>query len=1176
MIPSKKIYCVTPVYNDWESFGILIDHLRQQQDEHSERFSIEIVAVNDGSGKERSDTAFGLPVTVLNLKTNVGHQRAIAVGLQYIYNEVAGEADYVLVLDSDGEDKPEDITALFEKAEAVNSTKIIFAQRNKRQESLLFKTGYFFYKHLFRFLTGQEINFGNFSIIPIKLLGKVVHQGNIWNHYSGGIIQSKIPFDKVLLDRGKRYKGISKMNTNSLIIHGLSSISVYFDQISIKILKLSLSGILICFVSVLYILGEKLFTNYAIPGWASSLILIISGIILQLFSVTLIVLLLQLSSRKNINPPNAKVYLDFIESTDKLKTKKDSVQKTIVNKTATHKTASPNRIHWNRLTEKQTYLVSFLIILTGFQVCYGLHVILPGNTDWLMSAYHDWGQHYLGWAYFRNEPWHFPLGHIDHFNYPAGTNVGYTDSIPLLALFFKSVSFLLPDTFQYLGMWLLACHLLTGYFTIKILRLYHTGTLYILLAVILMTLNPVLVFRGLHPALCGQWLILASLYYYLMPPTAQDVKSINKKQLVILVVSALVNPYLFLMVVGFNIILPIKHYFYDKTLSLKRTVFYIGGSMASVLLSWYLIGMIGFDRNVNMEIINSYGLYSLNLNSLYNAQGFSSFLPIFSLAREQQYEGYAYLGLGMILLLLISAGFYFWEVLILKKNRLKNRAFLPLLLLTTTTALFAITNKLTLNGATILEFPIPDIIMRIGGIFRACGRFIWVLYYLLIVFAIVFFVKIKLSDKIKIPVLATLVFLQVYDTKLLLTFRDLPGGKYEMKKMNERDWTEVSSKFKKIVTYPPFDNNLLRPLDYQDFCYVALKNNLPITTGYVARDTGDSNRIFSDSLGVSLSEGIMDDNSLYITPPKHLDAFIPLLYQKKATLRYLDGYYYLFSSKHKITLQKTKSETRKTDSVYAELKRANNIKSITKPSFLTGKIKVNIEQNSFNNDIVQVAGWAFLANQSDNAHDSIYIALTNNEKTYLVKANPIQRPDVTAAFKKANLANAGFRATIFTNGLENKKYSLAIAIRNKNNQWTFQKLDEVPAIDFRKRNPPKQISSLPPIKEKILYNVEKANCQAGNVFISGWAALEKENAANSQIKVVLINGKTMYEAETDKSKREDVTAYLKSSHNYDDSGFNLKVKTKDLKPGKYSVGLIVTTAKNTQSMIVSDKTVIIK
>ncbi|WP_298117740.1 glycosyltransferase [Flavobacterium sp.] len=316
---TKKVYCLTPVFNDWDSLNVLTTQIEKIQTKNF-NISFSIIVVNDGSTEENKFVIKNKFVdqTILNLKINIGHQRAIAVGLQYIYNETK-DYDYVVVMDCDGEDKPEDILLLLEKGIVEDSKKIIFAQRKKRQESVLFKTGYFFYKYLFYFLTGQKINFGNFSLIPKTLLGKVVHQNNIWNHYSGGIIQSKISFDKVLLDRGKRYHGVSKMNFNNLIIHGLSSIAVYFDFLSLRILRYSLYGIGLCFISVMYIFYQKMFTNNAIPGWASSLILIISGIILQLFSVTLIVLLLQLSSRKNINAPNPKIYLDFIENKEELK-----------------------------------------------------------------------------------------------------------------------------------------------------------------------------------------------------------------------------------------------------------------------------------------------------------------------------------------------------------------------------------------------------------------------------------------------------------------------------------------------------------------------------------------------------------------------------------------------------------------------------------------------------------------------------------------------------------------------------------------------------------------------------------------------------------------------------------------------------------------------------------------
>lgn len=314
----KKIICLTPVYNDWESFSILVRTIEKSYYNEQKKYLIQIVAINDGSIDEYENYKSEIEIEIVTLKVNVGHQRAIAVGLQYV-NDSKSDFDYVVVLDSDGEDKPEDIVHLISKCETINDKKIVFAQRKKRQESVFFKTGYFFYKYIFYCLTRQKINFGNFSCIPKKLLKRVVVQDNLWNHYSGSIIQSKTPFDKVLLDRGKRYAGQSKMNFTSLVLHGLSSISVYFDSLSVRILKLSLFGVLICFLSVISVLYIKFFTDSSIPGWASNLILIIFSIILQLSSVTLIVLLMQLSSRKNIKSPSERIYKEFIESIENLK-----------------------------------------------------------------------------------------------------------------------------------------------------------------------------------------------------------------------------------------------------------------------------------------------------------------------------------------------------------------------------------------------------------------------------------------------------------------------------------------------------------------------------------------------------------------------------------------------------------------------------------------------------------------------------------------------------------------------------------------------------------------------------------------------------------------------------------------------------------------------------------------
>ena len=279
---------------------------------------MEVVLVNDGS-TEQFNADFNAqkkPLTIINLTINVGHQRAIAIGLSYVREQMQG-FDAVIVMDSDGEDRASDIPALTAMGEKNALKKIIFAQRSKRNEGTGFKIFYFFYKSIFKLLTGQRINFGNFSFIPSVLLNKVVSIPSTWNHYSGSIVKSKIPFTTVPIDRGSRYHGSSKMNFVSLIIHGLSAISIYIEVVTVRLLIFSFVGIL---VSTLFIVGIfiiKLFTDFAIPGWASSMSLLIFNIIIQFTVVSLLILLLILYSRNNIQHSPNKYYKDFIDSIEK-------------------------------------------------------------------------------------------------------------------------------------------------------------------------------------------------------------------------------------------------------------------------------------------------------------------------------------------------------------------------------------------------------------------------------------------------------------------------------------------------------------------------------------------------------------------------------------------------------------------------------------------------------------------------------------------------------------------------------------------------------------------------------------------------------------------------------------------------------------------------------------------
>lgn len=824
--------------------------------------------------------------------------------------------------------------------------------------------------------------------------------------------------------------------------------------------------------------------------------------------------------------------------------------------------------------QKAHYLLLLFITLIIFKIIYGLKILNPTNTAWMMNVYHDWGQHYLGWATFRSEPWTYPIGDMHNFNYPAGSNVGFTDTIPLLAIIFKVLSPILPENFQYFGLWFLLCHFLLGFYTIKILRLYNVKTIYVFLAAVFLMLNPVLLYRGMHPALCGHWFLLASLYNYLQKATSDNVDRINRNQIFLLILSALVNPYLFLMTVGFNIILPFKNFYYDKVISLKKAFLFFLCAIILVVLSWIIVGMVRFD-NSGLEVSNSYGLYSFNLNSFLNAHGFSKFTPQLKLYNEKQYEGYAYLGVGEIILLFTALFYSIISMFIFKVNFFKKKILVPLYVLTLLLTLFAITNILTFGNKEILHIELPEILIKLGNVFRASGRFIWLLYYLMFLSVLYIFVKIKISDLIKIPILIFIILIQAYDISPIL-FRDIQGGQYVSQKISQDKWLNITSKFERIITYPPFENHLLNAMDYQDLCFVAKKNKKPITCGYVARDIGLINNKFKDTLNLNISESnLLSEDDLYITTPKYVEAFIPLLYNNKLQLRFLDGYYYLFTKNYKINFPISVEEKSKIDLVYAQLKNAIKFEKVPKPKIELDNIKLSIEKDNVSGNVFQLNGWAYLDGTKDNKNDSIYLIVSNDKNSFKIKTKPIARPDVTTALNVGNLDNAGFNATFFTDKIDNGFYDVIVAIKS-NQQWSYKKLEQ--QLELVKINLPKKVSQIAKATstKKIIGNVEDAKVYNGSLYINGWAGFENEDSKGTNTKIIISNKTTIYEIETQKVLRKDVTSFNQNKFNYDETGYKSKNKIDSFTKGKYKVAIVVSKPNNQVNYFLSDKEIIIK
>ena len=221
-----KIKILIPLFNDWKSTYKLIDEINQLEviSEHK----ISIIIVNDASNFDRPDGLKILDniqsIKILNMKKNQGHARCIATGLKYIFEKE--DFDYVIPMDGDGEDRPEEIKEFINQVKNT-SGKPIVGERVKRSENLIFQICYQLHKVLTLTFTGKSIKFGNFTCLSKSTVEKMVNEKATWNSFSGSLKKIENDFVSIPSIRGKRYFGPSNMSFYSLVKHSLSIISVF-------------------------------------------------------------------------------------------------------------------------------------------------------------------------------------------------------------------------------------------------------------------------------------------------------------------------------------------------------------------------------------------------------------------------------------------------------------------------------------------------------------------------------------------------------------------------------------------------------------------------------------------------------------------------------------------------------------------------------------------------------------------------------------------------------------------------------------------------------------------------------------------------------------------------------------------------------------------------------------
>jgi polyisoprenyl-phosphate glycosyltransferase len=270
----QKLCLLTSVYNDWRAFSLLIEDIEKTF--ANQAITLDVLVVNDGSTAQyppelenyRTATVIR-SISVLDMRANVGHQFAIATGLRYAAEH--SDAEAVLVMDADGEDRVEDARRLIEASKDRPNT-IVVGHRTKRSESLAFRFFYVLYRMIFRVLTGKNISFGNFSFVPKSLLHSVTSRPELSHHYAATILRTRLPLALVATTRGRRYAGQSQMSMPALVFHAVAAFSVFFDVLFSRLLIAAAFTGIACTVGITVVTALRLFTDLAFPNWATTVV----------------------------------------------------------------------------------------------------------------------------------------------------------------------------------------------------------------------------------------------------------------------------------------------------------------------------------------------------------------------------------------------------------------------------------------------------------------------------------------------------------------------------------------------------------------------------------------------------------------------------------------------------------------------------------------------------------------------------------------------------------------------------------------------------------------------------------------------------------------------------------------------------------------------------------------
>ena len=411
-----------------------------------------------------------------------------------------------------------------------------------------------------------------------------------------------------------------------------------------------------------------------------------------------------------------------------------------------------------------TAVLGGIIGLAVFLIIYGIAPLNPTNDVYVLSGYleKDVAQHYAGWKLFRNSPWTFPLGVGSNIEYPYGNSVSYTDSIPLFAIFFKAISSILPETFQYFGIFVMICFILQGVFGALLTSLFAECKVYCSFGALFFSFASVMVERAFrHCALTAHFLILAALYYYF-----NNRRKSSKSYIPFFIINALaitIHPYFLPFTFAIMFAFAVEDFLIAKNWWKPWT--YIVLSIAVTLGVGYVIGAF-----YSGEVLGAvgYGYFSMNLNSFINplsphfegTNNWSQFLSDRSYFGGQN-EGFNYLGVGVMaasaLSFVLAIIFKFKAVFKFLFNRF------GIIFSTVCLTIFALSNAAYWDDQLLFSINYGEKLELLFGMFRATGRFGWLLFYLVILLSLYGIYTAVKNPKIACLIILPFMILQIYD-----------------------------------------------------------------------------------------------------------------------------------------------------------------------------------------------------------------------------------------------------------------------------------------------------------------------------------------------------------------------------------------------------------------------------